>query len=167
MKNKKNGNPSDIKKISAHRKVSQKWKLPDELGPEWKKWIETRTNIAGNELPISSKKGIILTATYKFTLIAVEKGKLKKVCKEIHQRGFPETRANKMMKRNPFQLCMNYLCSSGVRKVESKQQHKWGRLLHYAYFHKVKPEDLLGFLYQEGSFEVINSRYKKLIAAQA
>jgi len=155
------------RKLSRHKSALKSLNLPKKPGPNWGNQMEKLLETAKNRRPIETQKGIILTGTYAFTKLVIDEKKLTRVCKETQRRGFSKTQTVSVMKRNPFQLCMNYLCHKGSRKVDPKLQHKWARLLHYAYLHHVKAEDLLGFLYQEGSYERINKRYKKLIAARS
>jgi len=155
------------RKISMHRRSQKKLKPPQKLGASWKIYLEERITNVDGKLPLNSRKGSILDMSYKFTIGMIEQDKLATVGRTIQKRGVSPANVQRLIAKNPFQLCMNYLCYKGVRKVDPKLQHKWSRLLHYAYLHHVEAENLLGFLYQEGPYDLINGRYKKLLAKKS
>lgn len=148
---------------SKHQKALSKRTSPSKLGAQWKHYLDQQIVAADGDYPITSRRGIIMITAYEFTLGVLVKNKLESVRDAVAKRKKSEKFVDTMMNRNPFQLSLRYLCCTGMRKIEEKLQDKYARQLHYAFLHNVPSQDLLGFLYQEGSYDRINRRYSKLI----
>ena len=103
-----------------------------------------------------------MLSTYCCAHWAIQNRKIFALSKHIIKRGIAEGRVHRMA-RNPFHLAMTYLCNAGERQVIPQTIHTWSKYLDYADIHGVAPENLLGFLYQEGTKAEILVRHKRLI----
>lgn len=153
------------KKLSVHKKRLSALSLKKNTGPSTRKALSLALKDIDGSVPIATKQGLVLAITYQFTLTVIKRDKISKVKKKVKKLGYSKGKIE-LMAQNPFRLCMYYLCDSKEREVKPATVHKWAMLLHYAALHHVKSEDLLGFLYQEGSIKVINTRYRKLMAPE-
>lgn len=150
--------------VSAHETKFEKLKKLKNHNKKSKRHLAKMLQRPDSSYPISSRKGVILTSTYSFTLRRIKKNDSDKLIHSMVKKGHSKKTLKSGFKRNPFHVSLQHLCAKGICYESPQKLSKWARLLHYAHLHNVKAEDLLGFLYQEGNYETINKKYNQIIA---
>lgn len=155
--------------ISNSQKAFEAMSFPAKATPIWKKYIKKSVAQRPKSfsrmkcLPIETRDGSLKTAVYIATIQAIEQDKIGLIAKRARVMGV-KCGENAKQPTNPFRVMFAVLCTVKTYEISIGNRCRWAIQLHYSYLHDVAPENLLGFLYQEGSHELIAMHYKKLIA---
>ena len=143
--------------------------FPKSAGKEWLEFID-RQLAANAAMPIAIRSpmhrhnNFAQFATFVFTSRYLERHGVEKLMKVvIRETGISEKRAAAVAE-NPFKLGFMLLFGSGTKLITPQELSKWSVHLHYAHLHKVRPEFLIGFIFQEGSYSKIKPNYDRLIS---
>ena len=164
-------NSSDQRQRAVHKEIYAELNFPAKVNPEYRRFISKKLNkfkkvprVMSKDLrPMQRKNGLTKVLIYRGAIDSIEQNEIRRMEKHAKKNGF-RSRKNSSIPQNPFRVGFAVLLPKNGKLVLSDANRvRWAKELHYAYLHGVKPENLLGFLYQEGPHQLLAKRYKDLL----